>query len=101
MQLLIENKKSTEIFKRKVKVIKRHFKNSQHPLRMLADLFADELQKIQESETKSHASEMGSSRPEDLTRSMMRNGNNFRSQIKLSDRERESENLNLKKQKKF
>jgi len=43
---LIENKKSTEIFKRKVKVIKRHFKNSQHPLRMLADLFADELQKI-------------------------------------------------------
>ena len=68
---------------------------------MLADLFADELQKIQESETKSHASEMGSSRPEDLTRSIMRNGNNFRSQIKLSDRERESENLNLKKQKKF
>jgi len=41
--LLIENKKSTEIFKRKVKVIKRHFKNESHPLRMLSDLFGDEL----------------------------------------------------------
>jgi lipopolysaccharide/colanic/teichoic acid biosynthesis glycosyltransferase len=44
---------------------------------------------------------MGSSRPEDLTRSMMRNGSNMRSQIKLSDREKESETANLKKQKKF
>ena len=38
---------------------------------------------------------------EDLTRSMMRNCNNTRSQIKLSEREKESENLNMKKQKKF
>ena len=44
--LLIENKKATEIFKRKVKVIKRHFNNRQHPLRMLTDLFGDELQRI-------------------------------------------------------
>ena len=82
-------------------MIKRHFKNSQHPLRMLTDLFGDELQRIQEAENKSHASEMGSSRPEDLTRSMMRNSSNTRSQIKLSDRENKSENNNIKKQRKF
>jgi|LauGreDrversion4_2_1035121.scaffolds.fasta_scaffold106715_3 hypothetical protein len=40
---------------------------------------------------------MGSSKPEDLTRSMMRNNSNMRSQIKLSDREKESENMNMKK----
>jgi hypothetical protein len=46
MQQLMENKKNTELFKRKVKIIKRHFKNSSHPLRMLVDLFGDVLQRI-------------------------------------------------------
>lgn len=103
IKLLIENKKTTEIFKRKVKVIKRHFNNSQHPLRMLTDLFGDELQRIQDTDHKTNSSDMNSSRApaEDLTRSMMKNTSNMRSQIKLSDREKESENLNLKKQKKF
>jgi hypothetical protein len=99
IQLLIENKKTTEIFKRKVKVIKRHFNNSQHPLRMLTDLFGDELQRIQDTDHKTNSSDVDSSRApaEDFTRSMMRNGSNTRSQIKLSDREKESENMNMKK----
>jgi hypothetical protein len=36
----------TVLFKRKIKIIKRHFKNSAHPLRMLADLFAIEVEGI-------------------------------------------------------
>jgi hypothetical protein len=71
---------------------------------MLADLFGEELQKIQDSELRSKQSELGSSRAQDeIIRSFtMRNLNNSnKNQIKLSERERESENMNYIKQKKF
>ncbi len=56
---------------------------------MLADLFGEELQKIQDSELRTKQSDLGSSRAQDeITRSFtMRNPNNSnKNQIKLSER---------------
>jgi hypothetical protein len=77
LQNFLELKKENELFRRKVKIIKRHFKNSQHPLRMLADLFAEELERIHKK----------SLRQESITDDQSTGKRN------VSDREIESENF--------
>jgi hypothetical protein len=52
LQNFLESRKENYLFKRKVQIIKRHFKNPLHPLRMLSDLFADELDKIHKKSLK-------------------------------------------------
>lgn len=75
-QDFLEMKKANDLFKRKVRIIKKHFKNAQHPLRMLADLFADEIENIQKSNSLSQQV----------------NDNQEGKFMKLSDREKDIEN---------
>ena len=97
MQNFMANKKENDLFKRKVSIIKRHFKNAQHPLRILADLFADELEKLHKrhmkTQQKTNITQDGASQLfEDLTRSQLQ-PRNQRTIIKLSEREQESDNM--------
>lgn len=83
------------MFKRKVQIIKRHFKNTTHPLRMLADLFSDELENILTKQIKPKE-DYQSSYGDGLGRSNAR-----RTILKLSEREQEADNVKGLKVKKF
>lgn len=92
---MLDQRRSTDLFKRKVQIIKRHFKNTTHPLRMLADLFADELENILNKQIKPKE-DYHSSYGEGLGRS-----NAKRTILKLSEREQEADNLKGLRVKRF
>lgn len=93
-QQLYEQRLSTDLFKRKVQIIKRHFKNTTHPLRMLADLFADELENILNKQLRIREDYNSSSG--DLGRS-----NAKRTFLRIQERDQEGETIKQLKVKKF
>ncbi|CDW84849.1 UNKNOWN [Stylonychia lemnae] len=46
IKTFLEKKETNDLFRRKIKIIKKHLRNTQHPLRILIDLFAVELHKV-------------------------------------------------------
>ena len=39
MKTFLEEKESSDVFKRKIKIIKKHLKDKEHPLKILLELF--------------------------------------------------------------
>ena len=46
MKTFLEEKESSDVFKRKIKIIKKHLKDKEHPLKILLELFTQELKNL-------------------------------------------------------
>lgn len=46
MKTFFDDREKTDLFKRKIRIIRRHFKHTSHPLRILLDLFAVQLKEM-------------------------------------------------------